>query len=151
MNTIKLLFCLLVPILLFASCTNEDDLDEIFVGKTWYMNGGTIDGQRLNSDVKNFYTSAENSAYYISFQASTFHGALAADVPFSGTWHADGKSQSITLTFNKKPSPTLVFDKQLYYILTSIRSYGSGANFLRLAQDGQNLILFTDSRNKIYN
>ena len=42
----------------FTSCSNEDNIEEIFIGRTWYMNGATVNGLKLNSDIKNFYTSA---------------------------------------------------------------------------------------------
>lgn len=142
---------LLLLALTLTACNNEDDLDDIFVGKTWYMNGATINGLKLNSEISNFYTDAGEGAYYITFSSQTFQGMLSAGVNFSGTWTADGKNQSITLNISNKPATTTTFDKQIYNILSATTSYKSGADFLQLKQDNQNLVLFGDSRNKVYN
>lgn len=142
---------LLLSLLTLFSCNQEDDIETIFVGKTWYMNGATINHQKLNSDIKNFYTDAGDAAYYITFAQTTFKGALSHDVPFSGTWKADGKHQTITLEFSQKPATDIVFDKELEHILLGITSYESGADFLKLKKDGDNMILLGDSRTKVYN
>ena len=142
---------LLLSLLTLFSCNQEDDIETIFVGKTWYMNGATINRQRLNSDVKTFYTDAGNAAYYITFSQTTFKGALSYNVPFAGTWKADGKRQTITLDFSLKPSTDIVFDKELEHILLGITSYESGADFLKLKKDGDNIIQLGDSRTKVYN
>ena len=142
---------LLLSLLTLFSCNQEDDIETIFVGKTWYMNGATINRQRLNSDVKKFYTDAGNAAYYITFSQTTFKGALSYNVPFAGTWKADGKRQTITLDFSLKPSTDIVFDKELEHILLGITSYESGADFLKLKKDGDNIIQLGDSRTKVYN
>ncbi len=137
---------LLLLVLTFSSCSLEDDLDEIFYGKTWYMNGATINGMKLNSDVKNFYTDTGTNAYYVSFSSGTFQGALSAGVTFSGTWTADGKKHTIALTVNQKPNADTAFDKQIYNILSAVTSYESGAEFLLLKEDGDNQIFFGSSR-----
>lgn len=142
---------LLLSLLTLFSCNKEDDIETIFVGRTWYMNGATINGLKLNSDIKNFYTEAGDAAYYITFSQTTFRGALSRDVTFSGTWQADGKRQTITLNFTQNPSADSTFDKDLYHILSDITSYESGADFLTLKKDNSNLIRLADSRTKVYN
>lgn len=146
------LFIYLLPLLLIlTACNKEDDIEDIFVGKTWYMNGATINGLKLNGEISNFYTDAEESAYYITFFSQTFQGMLSAGTNFSGTWTANGKDQTITLTITHKPSNIPTFDRQIYNILSSTTSYQSGADFLQLKQDSHNFVLFGDSRNKVYN
>ena len=137
---------LLLLVLTFSSCSLEDDLDEIFYGQTWYMNGATINGMKLNSDVKNFYTDTGTNAYYVSFSSNTFQGTLSAGVTFSGTWTADGKKHTIALTVTQKPNADTAFDKQIYNILSAVTSYESGAEFLLLKEDGDNQIFFGSSR-----
>ena len=151
MKRILFIFSFFVSLFLLTACSKEDDLDEIFTGKTWYMNGATINGMKLNSDIKKFYTDAGAGAYYITFSSSTFQGVLSEGVNISGTWTANGEHQTITLTFVQKPSTDVIFDKQIYNILASTTSYRSGKDFLQLKQDDDNLILFGDSREKVYN
>ncbi|MBQ6964495.1 MAG: DUF4847 family protein [Bacteroidaceae bacterium] len=140
------IFTIAAILLTFTSCTREDDLNEIFIGKTWYMNGGIINGMKLNSEVKNFYTDGSQSAYYITFSQGTYHGALSSGFTFSGTWSADGKKHTINLYPSNNTSPEVTFDKQIYNILTSTTSYESGAEFLRLKKDGDNQIFFGSTR-----
>ena len=141
----------MIVLLSFSSCEQEDDIEEIFVGKTWYMNGATINGKRLNSEIKNFYTEAGENAYYISFSAGTFRGVLSSGVTFSGTWEADGKRQSIKINITDKPDTSITFDKQIYNIISSLSSYSSGADFLHLSKDSDNTLYLSTSRSKVYN
>lgn len=136
---------------LFSSCNDEDDIEEIFIGKTWYMNGATVNGLRLNSEVKNFYTEANDGAYYITFSNGTFNGMMSAGDPFSGTWKADGKKQTITLDVKNAPNVSSTFDRQIYSIVKSTTSYSSGSDFMKLKADKQNEVYFGSSRNKVIN
>ncbi|MDO4737295.1 MAG: hypothetical protein Q4A50_01590 [Bacteroidales bacterium] len=151
MSIIKKLSFLLVLLTSITACSNEDDIEDILVGRTWYMNGATINGMKLNSEIKNFYTDAGENAYFISFSAGTFTGVLSEGVHFSGTWSANGKKQTISMTVKKQPATQSTFDKQIYKIISSVTSYNSGADFLRLQEDKQNFILLGSSRSKIYN
>lgn len=136
---------------LFSSCNDEDDIEEIFIGKTWYMNGANVNGLRLNSEVKNFYTEANEGAYYITFSNGTFNGMMSAGDPFSGTWKADGKKQTITLEVKNAPNVSSTFDRQIFSIVKSSTSYSSGSDFMKLKADKQNEVFFGSSRNKVIN
>ena len=138
-------------LLTLTACSREDDIEEIFTGKTWYMSGAKINGLELNSEVSNFYTNAGEGAYYITFSSSTFNGELSDGNTFAGTWSADGKHQTVSLRFTTLPNSDTTFDQQLRSILTSIRSYSSGAYFLQLKQDGSNIIYLSDTRSKVIN
>ena len=151
MHFIKSIFYIFFSLLVFTACSKEDDIEEIFIGRTWYMNGATINGMKLNSDIKNFYTDSGERAYYISFSAGTFTGVLSEGVFFSCTWSANGKEQTILMDIKQKPNTQTIFDKQIFNIIFSAKSYNSGADFLSLKEDNQNLVLFGSSRSKIYN
>lgn len=151
MRFIKNIFYIYFSLLALTACSNEDDIEEIFIGRTWYMNGATINGMKLNSDIKNFYTDAGERAYYISFSAGTFTGVLSEGVFFSGTWAANGKEQTILMNIKQKPNTQTIFDKQIFNIISSASSYNSGADFLSIKEDNQNIVLFGSSRRKIYN
>lgn len=115
------------------------------------MTGATINGLELNSEVKNFYTDAGEGAYYITFSSSTFNGELSDGNTFAGTWSADGKHQTITLHFTISPNADTTFDQQIRSVLTSIRGYSSGADFLQLKKDGSNIIYLGHTRSKVIN
>lgn len=134
-----------------TACSSEDDLDEIFVGRTWYMNGAIINGKRLNDEIKHFYTDAGEGAYYLSFSSGTFQGVLTMGVAFSGTWSADGKAQSITLNVTNTSTVSSPFDKQILNILSATSFYRSGDAFMQLGEDDNNVVLFGSSRSKVYN
>ncbi|MCH5175559.1 MAG: DUF4847 family protein [Prevotellaceae bacterium] len=143
---------LVLSILLsFTSCTMEDDIEEIFVGKIWYMDGATINGMRLNSEIKNFYTEVGENAYYISFSTDTFQGVLSSGVTFAGKWSADGKKQTVQFEITTTPNTTSTFDKQIYNIISAPSSYSSGADFLHLSKDDNNMLYLSASRSKVYN
>lgn len=142
---------LLLTLFTFISCSQEDDTEEIFVGKTWYIDGAIINGKRLNDEVKNFYTDAGEGAYYISFSYTTFQGVLYSGATFAGTWEADGKRQTITFKITDKPNTTSTFDKQIYNIISTPSSYSSGADFLHLSKDNDNILYLSTSRSKVYN
>lgn len=143
-KTLNILF-LAIVVFTICSCTREDDIDEIFIGKTWYMTGATINGLKLNSEVKNFYTDGRDG-YYIIFSSGTFQGVLSAGTSFAGTWSANGKKHSISLNVTQKPSVDKPFDKQIYNIISSTTFYTSGADFLQLEQDGQNKVFLGNTR-----
>lgn len=140
MKVIKTLFTLAVALLALTACNNEDDIAEIFVNRTWYMNGIAINGTTSSEETRNFYKDTDSQCYYITFSSDTFYGALSSGITFSGTWNADGKHQKITLHLQQKTASNLIFDKQMYQILSSITSYKSGADFLQLYDDNQNII-----------
>lgn len=140
-----------IALLTLTCCSREDDVNEIFNGKTWYMNGGVINGMKLNSEIKNFYTTAGDAAYKISFTGDAFQCVLSDGVTFNGTWSADGKNHTIVLKIRKKPEMNNPFDNQIYNIISSAKSYDSGADFLFLKQDGGNAVYLGGKRTKIYN
>lgn len=146
MKVIKTLLALTVMLLAPTACNNEDDIDEIFVGKTWYMTGIVINGTTSSEETKNFYKDTNANCYYITFSSSTFQGKLSSGVAFSGTWQANGKNQTITFNLKEKPSPDALFDKQLINILSNVHSYSSGAEFMHLSDNNQNTIRFGTMR-----
>lgn len=143
---IQTAFCLCLALLICTACEKEDDIDEIFIGKTWYMNGGIISGKKLNSDIQNFYTDVRTNAYYITFSSQTFKGMLTNGDSFSGTWSANGKNQTIKLKLTETPTASTPFDKQIYYIIAGATSYKSGADFLQLRKDGDNVLYLGNQR-----
>lgn len=110
------LFALLAAILLLAGCNNEDDVLEIFTGKTWKLTRITTEGssnrflpglwdnensynnsiEKLNIEnnyVLVFYGNPQSSEYI----ASTFNANGINATITNGTWKADGASKNLTL------------------------------------------------------
>ena len=142
MRRLQLILCMVTTLLALTACNKEDDIDEIFVGRTWYMNGIVINGTTSSEETKNFYKDTEANCYFITFSSNTFQGKLSSGVSFSGTWQADGKHQTITLHLQQKPNPDSLFDKQIINILSNVTSYKSGAEFMHLNDDNHNTIRF---------
>ena len=150
-NIYKSILYITLTLLILSACDREDDIDEIFTGKTWYMNGARISGKKLNSEISNFYTAAGKNAYYISFSSKTFKGSLSEGADFSGTWSANGKKQTVKLNITSAPTLSNQFDKDIYKIISSITAYQSGSDFLWLKKNSDNYVMFGNSRTKVYN
>jgi len=133
------LFIIIVAGMMMSACVPEDDLDEIFVGKTWYMVGGRLNSQDLNKEVANFYQYG-TGAYTINFQSGTLKGTLSQGINFTGNWHAIAKSRNITFTFKEGTNTSLPFDHNVFTILRGITSYEGDTNYLILYADQDNFI-----------
>ena len=142
MKKLQLILYITTALLVLTACSKEDDIDEIFVGRTWYMNGIVINGITSSEGTKNFYKETGTNSYFITFSANTFQGKLSSNATFSGTWKADGKHQTITLHLQEKPDTDLLFDKQLLNILSNVDTYISGADFMHLNDNNHNTIRF---------
>ncbi len=136
---------ILTMTLLCVSCSKEDDLNELFIGKKWLMTGATINGNVMNSEVKNLYQSG-TSAYFINFATSSFNGTLSEGTNISGNWSADGEKKSMTLSITQTSGNISVFDKNLYTILKNIKKYEGDSNIMILKQDDDNYIRFSANR-----
>lgn len=147
MRRAHILLYIMLTSLIFSACSREDDINEIFYGKTWYMTNIVINGT-FSQEMRNFYSVA--NTYHITFSAGTFNGVLSEGVNISGTWSADGKHQTIHLTPDAVNNLSH-FDSQIYHILEDVTAYSSGAEFLHLADANGNKILFGISRTIIYN
>ena len=74
----KIITFLSTLIIVFASslfmtgCDNEDDIDELFIGKTWKITGATFNGVSINGDdIKELY--AIPNTYKISFSSKSIY------------------------------------------------------------------------------
>ena len=121
--------------MVMAGCKKSDDIDKIFIGKTWYMTSGMIQGQPIRGDeLKKFFVSS--NTYMLSFATSTMSGSLSSGTTLGATWTADGKSNdmSIRLTDN------------LLNILKGVKWYRGDENIITLYADDQNYIGLSEKR-----
>lgn len=137
--------CILTSII-YTSCNLEDDIDEIFIGRTWYMVGGKLNGKELNTEVKNFYSSAGTNAYHIDFQPGTFTGVLELGVNFSGTWQVNAKTRDMSFHYKNEPSPNSPFDHNVYSVIKNIQYYKGDSRTLILYVDKNNFIRLNHER-----
>lgn len=136
---ILLVLIALIPIIISTSCSPEDDVEEIFMGKTFYISGATINGKSLNEEVKILYENLDS--YYITFYDGTFKGRLDKDCLIAGRWTANGKKRTITLKIDTFDNITgSILSANLYQIFSQAKTYSGDANILTIKADEQNYI-----------
>ena len=69
---------LMVTLLALTACNKEDDIDEIFVGRTWFMTGIAYNGANNSSETRNFYTDTDRNCYFITFSSNNFSGLISS-------------------------------------------------------------------------
>lgn len=132
------------------SCDTSDDIDLIFIGKTWYMMGGKLNGTELNSEVSNFYEQG-SSGYQLSFQSDAFVGELTPGKKFSGTWKADGKTRDLSLKIKNEASLSSTFDHNIYAVLKDIKYYSGDSKVMTIYADKNNYLRLNFERpNRTY-
>lgn len=121
-KTVKfnIIVLLLLALPFIVSCNDEDDIDAIFVGQTWYLgnfyttsnwkddNKGApiyLRGQGEGTEVLNLINNNGRDVFYIAFQEKTFT-AKGGSNTFSGTWHADGKKNTLTMEITSGSAPS---------------------------------------------
>lgn len=131
--------------LCLAACSNEDDVNAIFVGKTWQITSATTEGETFNGDeIKELYS--QTGTYYIIFTASTFTGALVSGSSIAGKWSADGDSHDLRLSFTTAQQVNASNVSQTVYdILANATSYAGDENTLIIKKDSRNYVLMSSS------
>ena len=123
-----------------AACSSDDDIDEIFIGKTWYMSGGKLNGVNFSQDdLSSLYVNKDS--YWIAFTNSTFNGRLSAGTSFSGTWTADGKHRTLKLNITSAENcDAIVLDRNIFQILKNVNRYKGDANIIEIFSDDDSYI-----------
>lgn len=131
---------LLFLTLFLTACQNEDDVADIFVGRTWYIVGATINGQQYDGDeLKELYAQADS--YHLTFAVNTFNGILVAGSSLNGQWTADGKRHTLTLQVqNANNVEASTVSRNIYHVLRNVTSYSGDVNNLIIQQDSKNFI-----------
>lgn len=139
-----LFLIVLFPVLIATSCSNSDDLDAIFYGKTWYIHGVTINGKKVVSGIKEIYE--HPGTYQINFTSSTFNGTLASGSTVSGNWKADGKEHTFHMDFIQDTGVNNTeLSANIYQILKNATSYSGDVNILKISMDKNNFIELSSS------
>ena len=133
--------------LFFVSCNNEDDIESIFSGKTWYITGATINGRSIGGDdIKELYL--VNQSYMLYFSSdNSFSGVICPDSYVSGRWSADGHNNKINLDFNKYDNVNnTVLSTNIFNILKSSQSYSGDINNLIIKNNSENYVRFSSNK-----
>ena len=160
-----LLVALLTPIL--SACEQEDDVIDIFTGKTWYMTYIAVEGQNKMYDfwqgnedarIQSFKTITGDS-YTLTFDGAdlgnstgggTFSGR-ATSASINGKWNANGENRELKLTIDKAGTDTDKYlGKAFIEGLKSAFKYGGdNKNLYIYYKEGQTVkfISFAPQRN----
>ena len=134
-----------LAVMVMAGCKKSDDIDKIFIGKTWYMTSGMIQGQPIRGDeLKKFFVSS--NTYVLSFATSTMSGSLSSGTTLGATWTADGKSNDMSIRLTDTPTVDNPFDSNLLNILKGVKWYKGDENIITLYADDQNYIGLSEKR-----
>lgn len=143
MKKIGLLF---LTTMLFAlgSCSEEDDVNEIFAdGQTWHWSGSYDtsnwkDDNKYTStlkeeDLKQINSEAKKDAFILLFEDNGNVSGKGESFSFSGTWSANGKDNSISI--NIKENATLNAGSRDATFLKEIKEakfYRGDSKFIKL-------------------
>lgn len=135
------LFCVLFS--LFAGCNEEDDIEGIFIERTWYVSS-FLDAEGLPENIDDQVLANNRDSYRIVFSPETFN-AQAGSYVFSGRWTVDGKSQTIQFTMNSGTAGTDELSRALINRLENAVRYEGSYTFLRIYTEVGNSVLFSPS------
>ena len=146
----------LLVLLLFAGCNMEDDVLEIFSGKTWKLTYISTENSNKQFD---FWGSGDSSqsmealkqtnTFTITFEGSEINAitggtfnATAITATVNGQWNADGKSQEMTtsnvqVSYAESDPLAIAFVRGLQ---NAVRYGGDSSNLYIYYKDNDNSI-----------
>lgn len=136
----KLIGTIMMMCLLLIACSNDDDINEIFINNRFKITGLTYNGQKTVKDVKEFYE--VNDTYWIAFSQSAITGVLQPGMKIEGTWNADGKSRELSINLTSPRSAEGASDicSKVFSILTHATSYSGDKNVMKIKWDNGSFI-----------
>lgn len=159
-----LLIALFVPVL--SACEQEDDVIDIFTGKTWYMTYIAVEGQNKMYDFwqgdqdareKSFET-IKGDNYTLTFEGAnvndvargTFSGK-ATNATISGEWDADGDNRKLNIVVQKSGTDTDKYLGKAFIdgLKSAFKYGGDNKNLYIYYKEGQTVkfISFAPQRN----
>ena len=121
-------------VILTAGCGKEDDIDEIFIGNTWYVRSAMLNGTSLSQKEMNSLYDSDDS-YWIYFDQTTFSGKKKkknGDISFH-----------ITSEVNMNANTT---SRTIYTIIKNASYYKGDSNVLRIYMDKDSYVSFARSK-----
>ena len=152
-----LLIIVMLPI--FSSCNNEDDVIEIFVGKTWKLTFIAAEGTQKQFNfwgekgmaannpayVNSMNALAQEGNFILNFEGSDVNGlpggafnGKVTSTSVGGTWSASGKNQNLTINVTGSSSDKDVLGQAFITgLLNAIRYEGDSKNLYIYYKEGQ--------------
>lgn len=121
---------------LLAACSDEDDIDAIFMGRTWKLTTIMQNNKSIyepTSDEQKEISESARESYIITFTDKVFSGKTLNDA-FNSTWSVDGKKHEIHFTFKNTPNPPGAVSKKMIEILQNATKYEGDANQMTIRQ-----------------
>lgn len=143
---IQIAFIMAITIVLAASCNKEDDIDELFIGNTWYVRSAVLNGTSLSQKEMNSLYDSDDS-YWIYFDQMTFSGKMDAPSNFSGTWAVDAKNGKISFHVTSENNMNANNTSRTIYTIIKNASYYKGdSNVMRIYMDKDSYVSFARSK-----
>ena len=145
-KTRNILFALLaICAICLSSCKMEDDITELFEGKTWYITNGYVQGMPISGDdIKTLCASP--TAYQITFSQQSFIGTLSDGNTFTGKWEANGKTRSFNLSIHQNANTSTMLEQLIYNTLKKTTHYEGDTNIMKFYAEDANYIGFSSKR-----
>jgi len=139
-NLVTTILLFLLSAVTLVACSSDDDIDDIFIGKTWYMSGGKLNGTDFSKEqVSSLYIYKDS--YWIVFSKDTFTGKLSTNTSFSGTWEADGKHRTLKLNVTSSVNcEESLLDANIFRVIKNVNRYSGDANILEIFSDDNSYI-----------
>lgn len=118
-----------------ASCSKEDDIDDIFIERDWklaFVQEGSI--RRSNPDKE----------YSILFAENTFQATLPGGKSITGNWKANGDTREFHCA-NVRANGSLGNDtiaRKMLQILTNAQSYDGDTHYLKIKEQNNVYLQF---------
>lgn len=143
---IQTIFIVAVTAVLAISCNKEDDIDEIFIGNTWYVRSAVLNGTSLSQKEMNSLYDSDDS-YWLYFDQMTFSGKMDAPSSYSGTWSVDAKNGKISFhVTNENNMNANNTSRTIYTIIKNASYYKGDSNVLRIYMDKDSYVSFARSK-----
>jgi len=146
---LKHLLYLVLALPLLWGCSNEDDVNEIFVSGTWnvgnFYNGG--DWSKVNDGARPAYTKEEDlkalNYLTVTFMEDGNVQGRMNNGTFTAKWEANGDNRTISITQLKTTATPSGKSKELIEALKNAAYYKGDSNYLKLApQDKKSYVQF---------
>lgn len=137
------LFSLLLILFLWMGCSSEDDVEGIFVGKTWCVNYMfKADGKTAAfTDEEKEIIDGDRENYCIVFGQETFN-VKSGDFTFGGKWSVDGKKHTISFGIDGNVTPPNSISKKITDVIKGAVKYEGDYEQLRIYTSANTSILF---------
>lgn len=126
---------------LFWSCSQDDNINEIFVSGTWNVGNFYVGGDwnKVNDGARATYTKPEDISALnyltVSFlEDGTVQGRMNNGT-FTARWSANGKDRTISITQLKTSATPSGKAKQMVEALKNAAYYKGDSNYLKLAPE----------------